>query len=60
MSINSNSTIASGISASFSQSASALNRISVSVSSRQINVAGNSNAIENFSISQSSLKGVSN
>ncbi len=48
MSINSNSTIASGISASFSQSASALNRISVSVSSRQINVAGNSIAIENF------------
>ncbi|EGC1564761.1 hypothetical protein H8619_000925 [Listeria monocytogenes] len=60
MSINSNSTIASGISASFSQSASALNRKSVSVSSRQINVAGNSIAIENFSISQSSLKGVSN
>lgn len=46
MSINSNSSIASGVSASFSQSASVLNRISVSVSSGQINVAGNSTAIE--------------
>ncbi|ALS36912.1 hypothetical protein BCR24_03175 [Enterococcus ureilyticus] len=60
MSINSNSSIASGVSASFSQSASALNRISVSVSSGQINVAGNSTAIESFSTFQSSLKGVSN
>ncbi|MBC1939181.1 hypothetical protein HCB16_07735 [Listeria welshimeri] len=60
MSIKSNSTIASGISASFSQSASALNRISVSVSYGQINVAGNSTAIESFSISHSSLKGASN
>lgn len=42
MTIDSNSSIASGVSTSFSQSVSALNRISLSVSARQINVAVNS------------------
>lgn len=59
MAINSNSGIASSVSTSFSQSASALNRIRVSVSSGQINVAGNSPAIQSFTSFQASLKGVS-
>lgn len=60
MSINSTTSVAGSVSASFSQSASALNRISVSVSSGQTNVAGNSAAIQSFSTFQSSLKGISN
>lgn len=59
MTISSNSSIASGVSASFSTSASALNSISVSVSSGQTNVAGNGTAVGSFSTFQSSLKGVS-
>lgn len=60
MTINSNSSIAGGVSASFSQSASALNSISVSVTSGQTNVAGNSSAIQSFTSFQSSLTGISN
>jgi len=60
MTINSNASIASGVSASFSQSASALNHISVSVSAGQINVAGNSTAVKSVTSFQSSLKNVSN
>ncbi|MBO0423644.1 TIGR04197 family type VII secretion effector [Enterococcus plantarum] len=60
MSINSTISIAGGVSASFSLSASALNSISVSVSSGQTNVTGNSAAIQSFSTFQSSLKGISN
>ena len=60
MSINSTTSVAGGVSASFSQSASVLNSISVSVSSGQTNVAGNSAAIQSFSTFQSSLKGISN
>lgn len=59
MTTNSNSSIAGGVSASFSQSASALNGISVSVASGQTNVAGNSSAIQSFTSFQSSLKGIS-
>ncbi|MGG5341624.1 TIGR04197 family type VII secretion effector [Enterococcus sp. AZ192] len=59
MAISSNSSIAGSVSASFSQSASALNSISVSVASGQINVAGNSSAIQSFSTFQSSLTGIS-
>lgn len=60
MTINSNSSIAGGVSASFSKSASALNSISISVSSGQINVAGNDTAIASFSSFQSSVEAVSN
>lgn len=59
MTINSNSSIAGGVSASFSKSASTLNSISISASSGQTNVAGNGTAVESFSTFQSSLKGVS-
>lgn len=59
MSINSTTSVAGGVSASFSQSASVLNSISVSISSGQTNVAGNSTAVQSFSTFQSSLKGVS-
>lgn len=59
MSINSTTSVAGGVSASFSQSASVLNSISVSISSCQTNVAGNSTAVQSFSTFQSSLKGVS-
>jgi len=60
MKINSNSSIASGVSASFSQSASALNRISVSVSAGQINVDGNSTAVQSVTSFQFCLQNVSN
>ncbi|MDA9472572.1 TIGR04197 family type VII secretion effector [Enterococcus sp. 5H] len=60
MTINSNSSIAGGVSASFSKSASALNSLSISVSSGQINVAGNGTALASFSSFQSSVKAISN
>ncbi|MDA9471878.1 TIGR04197 family type VII secretion effector [Enterococcus sp. 5H] len=60
MTINSNSSITGSVSASFSKSASALNSISIAVSSGQINVAGNYTAINSFSSFQSSVKAVSN
>jgi type VII secretion effector (TIGR04197 family) len=60
MAINSNSSIAGSVSSSFSQSASALNSISISVPSGQTNVAGNGASIQSFSTFQASLKGVSN
>lgn len=53
--INSNSTIASGISSSFSKSASLLNNIDGSVSSGQTNVSGNATAVDSFSSFKSGL-----
>lgn len=60
MTINSNSSIARNVSTSFSKSATALNSISISANSGQINVDGNATAIETFSSFQSSLKIASN
>ncbi|MGX7149036.1 TIGR04197 family type VII secretion effector [Enterococcus ureasiticus] len=59
MSINSNSSIASGISASFSQSASSLNSISVSVSAFRTNVSGNAPAVQSLNNYQQGLGALS-
>lgn len=59
MAINSNSSIAGGISASFSQSASALNSISVSVSASSTNVAGNASAVQSINHYQQGLAALS-
>lgn len=56
MSINSNSSIAGSVSASFSQSASILNSISVSASSSNTNVAGNASAVKTMNEFQRGLK----
>nr|WP_086312674.1 hypothetical protein [Enterococcus sp. 7F3_DIV0205]OTN84682.1 hypothetical protein A5821_000611 [Enterococcus sp. 7F3_DIV0205] len=59
MAINSNSSIAGGISASFSQSASALNSISVSVSASSTNVSGNGPAVQSLNNYQQGLAALS-
>lgn len=59
MTVNSTLSVAGGVSSSFSQSASALNRISVSVPSGQTEVAGNSASLNSFSTFQTGLKGIS-
>lgn len=60
MTINSNSSIAGGISASLSQSASALNSISVAVSASSTNVSGNAPAVQSLNHFQQGLTGMSN
>ncbi|MGG5342849.1 TIGR04197 family type VII secretion effector [Enterococcus sp. AZ192] len=60
MSISSNTSIAGAVSASFSQSASALNSISVSATSSSTNVAGNTPAMQSINDFQQGLKGLSN
>ena len=59
MAINSNSSIAGGVSSSFSQAATTLNSLSISVSSGETNVAGAGKSAASFSTFQGSLKGVS-
>ncbi|WP_086314928.1 hypothetical protein A5821_002498 [Enterococcus sp. 7F3_DIV0205] len=59
MTVNSNSSIAGGISASFSQSASALNSISVAVSASSTNVSGNAPAVQSLNNFQQGLAGLS-
>lgn len=59
MTVNSNSSIAGGISASFSQSASALNSISVSVSASSTNVSGNAPAVQSINNYQQGLAALS-
>ncbi|GGC85013.1 TIGR04197 family type VII secretion effector [Enterococcus wangshanyuanii] len=59
MSINSNSSIAGSVSASFSQSASILNSISLSASSSNTNVAGNAPAVKTMNEFQRGLKDLS-
>lgn len=60
MTINSNSSIAGDISALFSQSASALNSISVAVSASNTNVSGNAPAAQSLNTFQQGLTGLSN
>jgi type VII secretion effector (TIGR04197 family) len=60
MAISSNKSVAGGISASFSQSASALNSISVSMTASSTNVAGNIPAMESINAFQQDLKSLSN
>lgn len=59
MAINSNSGIAGSISASFSQSASILNSISISVTSSSTNVSGNTPAMKTMNEFQRGLKDLS-
>ncbi|GGC74638.1 TIGR04197 family type VII secretion effector [Enterococcus wangshanyuanii] len=59
MSINSNSSIAGNVSASFSQSASMLNSISISVTSSSTNVSGNTPAMKTLNEFQRGLKELS-
>lgn len=59
MSINSNSSIARNVSSSFSQSASILNSISVSVCSSSTNVSGNTPAMKTLNEFQRGLKDLS-
>lgn len=59
MAIKSNSSIAAGISASFSQSASTLNRISISVFDSSTNVLGNALAVKSVTNYQQGLAALS-